>query len=248
MTIAVNVASKGAATSADNTSVVTTSVTTTGGSGSVFLAFVAFYSSDGTNDLASFADSKTNSWVQVGSTSNGSSQFGLVYKCEGGTGGSGHTCTATFNNNANVIYGGVAFVELTGCATSSAVDQPQQAADASSPFASGATSTTTQAIEMLVGFGGGDSGSTPTTHAVDSSSSPTSGWTIQTNAEATSGTIYCFVTATQRVTSTGAYSFAFTQSGAAAGISHIVTVKEASGGGGIAVPVVGRHLQNMMRG
>ncbi len=53
-------------------------------------------------------------------------------------------------------------------------------------MASGATATTAQAIEMLVGFGSGNVTSGTATHAVDATSNPTSGWTIQTTAEETS--------------------------------------------------------------
>lgn len=232
MTIAVNVVAKGVANGTQPVTCTSNAVTTTGGSGSVFLVFCMWSDASGAN-FGTISDSKGNdaNYVLVGSEVTGNGIHSRLYKCEGGTGGASHTFTFTNSGGTGAKYLGIAVVELTGCATSSAVDRNAQVQDTSSPFASGATATTTAANEMLVGFGGGDSGSNPATHAVNSASNPTSGWTIQTGAEATAGdTDAVFVTATQRVTSTGDYSFAFTESGATNGNSHIVTVKEAGGG------------------
>ncbi len=245
MTIAVNVVAKGVANGNQPVTCTSNAVTTTGGSGSVFLVFCMWDDASGAN-FGTISDSKTNTYTIVGSEVTGNSIHSRVYKCEGGTGGSSHTFTYTNSGGTGSKYLGIAVVELTGCATSSAVDKNAQIQDTSSPFSSGATATTTAANEMLVGFGGGDSGSNPSTHAVNSASNPTSGWTIQTSAEATAGdTDAVFVTATQRVTSTGDYSFAFTESGATNGNAHIVTVKEA--GGATSIVKQAAYYANMLR-
>ncbi len=100
----------------------TNAVTTTGGAGSVFLVFVTYYSIDGDTLTDPVTDSKSNTYVELGTTlASGSNDFRYVYACEGGTGGASHTFSATVNNTSNNAYLGIAAIELTGCATSTAV-------------------------------------------------------------------------------------------------------------------------------
>ena len=216
----------------------TTGVTTTGGSGSLFLAFV--YHEQSGEGFSSITDSYTNTWEQVGSTLNNGAHYTRVYSCHGGSGGSGHTFTVTYTATGAV---GIAVVELTGCATSSAVDKVAQVFDNAEPFSSGATSTTAQNNEMLVGYFRGDSTANET-FAVDSSSNPTSGWTKRLEFTQAGESVRELPTlvATVGVTSTGTYSFACTAV-SAEGHAIIVTVKE--GSASTAVPVFVHHVKQM---
>lgn len=222
------------------TGLTTGAITTTGGSGSVFLLFT--YHEQSGEGFTSVSDSKTNSWTQVGSTLNNGNHYTRVYKCEGGTGGSGHTFTNLYSSAAATA---LSVVELTGCATSNAVDQSTGLFDNATPFNSGSTSTTAQAAEMLVGYFRGDGGGYGPSYAVDSSSNPTSGWTIRlSHSEDSSGVPNCIATAT--VSSTGAYNVAFTETGSGEGHVIIVTVKEATATQSNAPRAV--HLMKLMRG
>lgn len=209
------------------TTITTAGVTTTGGSGSVFLAWV-FHEASG-EGFTSITDSNANSWAQVGSTYQDGNKYVRTYKCEGGTGGSSHTFTVTYSGTGGTA---ILVVELTGCATSNAIDQaPAVVKDTASPFSSSTTGTTAQANEMLVGFLLGDSDSDTPGNTVDSSSTPTSGWTIRVD-EYGSQQIACML-ATVGVSSTGTYNFAGTQTGSGEAYVQIVTVKEGTASGSI---------------
>jgi len=204
----------------------TAAITTTGGSGSVFLVYVYHYDSD---TGFTITDTYSNTWTSVGTVNNGQNNS-QVFKCEGGTGGASHTFTVTC---VNAGFGtGISVVELTGMATSAAVDKFAGAFDNASPYSSGATATTAQAGEMLVGFCRTDAEANGLVHVVDSTSTPTSGWTIRTENTEAGGPnreISMFA-ATAVVSSTGTYNFATTCTGSAEAHVAIVTVKEGTGG------------------
>lgn len=246
MAIAYNVgAAKGVNYNTPAAAQTTPAVTTTGGSGSVFLIYCYHYDSFENDNFTSIADSKSNSYTQIGSTYYNGNNASRLYYCAGGTGGSSHTATVTY---ANAGFGtGIIFLELIGCATTNPIDQYAIVFDNATPFSSGATSTTTQAAEMLVGFFRGDSESNGATNAVDASSAPTSGWTVraQLTEFGSPNRELAIFSATTTVSSTGAYSFAATQTGSGEGHAAIVTVKEGSSGASIAPRAA--YYQQMLR-
>lgn len=128
-----------------STSIATLGVTTQV-SGSTFLIGVV---AAGTSNITAVGDNKTNAYAQIGTQFNTS--FGSCiawYRKENGVGGAGHTVNATLGTgNVATIY----FVEITGAALSSVLDQSVAfVGDASSPFTTNTTGTTSQADEIAI--------------------------------------------------------------------------------------------------
>jgi hypothetical protein len=143
------------------------------------------------------------------------------------TTGASHTVTAAQNNTSAMS---IFVVEMTG-ETATPFDKSANVKDTASPFGSGVTATTTQANELIVGLLIGQTGSNPGTHAIDSSSTPTSGWSITAAAEELDGTsFFTGAIASVRVTATGAYQGVWTESGSAEGEVFTATFKEAAAG------------------
>jgi hypothetical protein len=211
-------------------SIASTGITTTLGS-----ALVAVMVWD-TGTFSSIADSKTNTWTQIGSeitdlTGLSSSSRARLYYSELAAGkvGASHTVTITQSGTSAMT---ILVVEVGGGTIPGIFDKQAGTRDTTSPYTSGATAATTQAIELLIGAFFGTSGSNPATHAVDSSSTPTSGWSITAAAEETNGaSFYTGAMSNQRVTSTGTYACAWTETGASGSAPWTATFKEAAAGG-----------------
>ena len=136
-------------TASPGTSVSSAAVSTTGGSGSVFLAFVAA----GTNApgaAPTVSDNKGNTWTSLKAFADlaGSPTFRLgVFACQGGAGGSGHIVTATATGGVS-SYWTVWFVELTGCASSALYGAPSWI-DTTAGSVTGASITTSGPSTLL---------------------------------------------------------------------------------------------------
>jgi hypothetical protein len=153
-------------------------------------------------------DNKGNTYVQTGTTLNNGFAQALQFRCENGTGGSSHQITVSTSSSVEIV---AMFMEVTGAASAS-LDKTAQANPTASPFKSGATATTAQANELLVGFFCGDSGSNPATHAVSGSTPAAGSWTIQVD-ETDGSTLWPACLATAIVSATGAYEAGFTETG-----------------------------------
>jgi hypothetical protein len=176
--------------------------------------------------FSSLSDSKGNTYVLVGSERDSNPVRGRLYYCENGTGGSGHYVTLTI---ASSEYKSILFVEVTGGA-SGILDKNAGAGDATSPFSSGATATTTQATELLLGFSGDSSTVTPTLTYTPSSATPSTGWTQVSGATITDNQNYwCGATYSNSVSATGDYTWSYTVSGGNGSSVHLVTLKQGSG-------------------
>lgn len=135
--------SKGASQTATAT---TGSMTTTGGSGSVFGIVATMDPSASPHATTPWTDSKSNTYSQqlLQAASDG---FKIALAlCFNGTGGSGHTFTFTADATS---YSSVFGFEITGILSSSALDASVSTADSVSPYtvSSGALS---QADEILL--------------------------------------------------------------------------------------------------
>lgn len=144
MAIAIGVHAHNQGTTASTT--LSTTGVTTQASGSTFLIGVV---AAGTSNIVAVVDSKLNLYTQIQTQFNTS--FGSCmawYRSENGVGGAGHTITSTLGTGqVQTIY----FVEITGAALSGVLDQSVAfAADASSPFTTSTTGTTTQADEIAI--------------------------------------------------------------------------------------------------
>jgi hypothetical protein len=201
---------------------ITTAAVTTAATGSSFLIGASII-----GVTPAVSDSKSNTYTLIGSTFSKGGQVCGLYLCTNGAGGSGHTAIVS----GGALYNAVFFLEVTGGALASLVDQipaTQWNDDTSSPFTSNATSATTQAAEMCVAF----------TLTVSSSGTETLNWsansyTQQTalgNANAITGGI-----ATKVVSATGTQQTSFTSSGAGTTEAYVtlVTLEAAAASGAI---------------
>lgn len=222
MTISVLQGTKGRTASAG--SIASSGITTSAGSALVALAIWD------TGTFSSLVDSKSNSWTQIGAeitdfSGLGSTSRARLYSSELSTVGASHTVTVAQTGTSAMT---ILVVEVAGGTIPGIFDKQAGARDTTSPYAGGATATTAQAIELLIGAFAGISGSNPATHAVHSSSTPTSGWSITAAAEETNGaSFYTGAMANQRVTSTGAYQCAWTETGGGGSGPWTATFKEA---------------------
>jgi hypothetical protein len=178
-------------------------------------------------NFSSITDNKSNTYTQIGAATaiagTGGSYLTRLYYCENATGGSSHQVTVTLSAAALLT---IFLVEITGGATSSSLDQHAETLDFSSPYSSGATATTTNAADLLVSMYFGSSVSNPATHA-QSGGTPSSGWTLQTNAEETNGSNRITgCTMTQIVAATGAYDGSWTESGSSGAAIYVAAFKE----------------------
>lgn len=126
--------------------VLTTADITTASSGSGLWMVVVYEPS---MTFVSVQDSKSNTWVQIGSTvTDGSNVLATRrYKCVSATGGTNHNFTLTCNS-AGVAH--IAVVEITTTnGLGVTVDQQNAAADSSSPYTSPSVATTV-ADEFLI--------------------------------------------------------------------------------------------------
>jgi hypothetical protein len=218
--IAVSQGAKGR--SGSTSSQATGAITTASGS---TLATIFVWSS---GTFSSIVDSKSNSWTQIGTEITfGTSGKARAYFSVLTSTGASHTVTAAQTGTSAMS---IFVVEITG-ESATPFDKSANVKDTSSPFGSGVTATTTQANELIVGLLIGQTGSNPGTHALDSSSTPTSGWSITSAAEELDGTsFFTGAIASVRVTATGAYQGVWTESGSAEGEVFTATFKEAAAG------------------
>lgn len=227
MTINVGQASAGAF--ATGTSVTTVGINTSA-SGSSFLIFII--DDAATSRVPSDNKGNTASYVQVGSTLTNWLGFGIqlsIWLCTNGTGGTGHTATATVSPSADVeAY----LVEVTGGATASLVDALSSAFwnnDAATPFTSNNV-VTSNATDLLLAF-----------TATDISTPETLTWGNGFTQVVADGNPAHFGggIAKQVVTSTGTYSSSFTSTSASNAATAVIAFKD----GGLAPAIVGQPWQ-----
>ena len=226
MTISVIQGTKGRTGSANN--IASTGITTSSGS-----ALVAVMVWD-TGTFSSLVDSKSNSWTQIGTELTfGTSGRARAYYSELSSVGASHTVTITQTGTSAMS---IFVIEVGGGTIPGIADKNAQNSDATSPWGSGVTATTTQANELVTGLFIGNSGSNPATHAINAASTPTSGWSITAAAEETNGaSFYTGGIASVRVTATGTYEGQWTETGSAANCCVRTATFNESAGGGAAV-------------
>lgn len=193
--------------------------------GSILLAVFAW----DTGTFTDVLDSKNNPWIPLGTEITfGTSGRVRAYFSPLATVGASHTITATQTGTSSMT---ILVLEVAGAIASfSSFDQNANAHDATSPFASGLTALTAVANELIVGMLIGGSSSNPATHAIDGSSTPASGWAITAAAEETNAvSFYSGAIASVRVTATGQYQGAWTETGSGEGQVWTATFKEAAG-------------------
>lgn len=125
-----------------------TGATTTTGSGTTTTGSTFVICIDGyfNYNVDSVADSKGNTYTQVGTKNTNGSVGVWMYYCENGTGGSGHTATVTPNGGGMAAT--IALIEITGAATAS-YDQTADADDAAAPYTI-TSPTLSQADEVVI--------------------------------------------------------------------------------------------------
>ncbi len=133
------------------TSVTTASFTSTGGN---FLSALgtSFTRTFSTTPGSQITDSKSNTWLNAWAGT-----FAGQFYAENISGGASHTVTCTPPGGSSACA--LAVLEFSGINTSSSLDQAVSASGSAAPHSSGATSTTAQASEVLIG-GGSQSHST----------------------------------------------------------------------------------------
>lgn len=197
------------------TTLTTAGVTTTGGAGSVFYAFINWGAGA---TFSTITDSKSNAWTLV--DVQGTFVYGAdtrVYECVGGTGGAAHTITATIGA---IEFLTAYFVEILGATTSSPRDQTVTwNDDVATPFTSGISGTTSQANELVLAFANTNTPSGTETITWGNSFLP-----VDNDGNSS------FVTAAvgyKIVASTGTQQSSFTSSVATEAATLILTIKEA---------------------
>jgi hypothetical protein len=227
MTIALGVHASAATTTP--ALVIVTPTRTSSASGSTYSVGVGWFTAAGAGVAPTVTDSKGNTYTQVGSTlqSGGTPNFRFaIFESVNGTGGTLHTCTATFLANQDVIS--IWWNEITGGLTSGIRDQaPGGNDDTASPYTSLTTGTTAQANELLIAYGGTLSASGTETITWGNSFTSTGDDRTNANAEVTGSA------ATRVVSATGAYQSSFTSAGAGTteALVFIATYKDITAGG-----------------
>lgn len=183
-------------------SVLTTADITTASSGSG-LWMVVIYEPSMT--FVSVQDSKSNTWVQIGSTvTDGSNLLSTRrYKCVSATGGANHNFTLTCNS-AGIAHIAVAEITTTN-GLGVTVDQQDAASDTSSPYTSPSV-TTTVADEFLISM-------MMTSQGPGGTYTHTAGNSFTKLLEESDGfTYFPFAVGHRTVTATGSYSGSWTVS------------------------------------
>lgn len=146
--VAAFVQSTTASESANATPLTTSAITTT--STNLLVAGIS-YDSGTLNTITGITDSKGNTWLKAIEL-DAAALLSLWY-CAGITGGSGHTLTIAYNDGVGSAISCV-LQEFSGVATSSPLDKTISAQGTSAAPSSGATATTTQADELVIGLVG----------------------------------------------------------------------------------------------
>lgn len=203
----------------DTNPIVTGAATST--DGAIFLVCVSY---DGTINISSVTDSKSNTYNLVNTVTTGD-QKTSIYECIGGVGGASHTVTVTFATPADGV---VHFLEITGGSTRDLT--PTAVNDASSPFTL-ASGTLSQAAELLLSFCASDSSSNPATYAC-------SGWTVLSQ-EADGTTFWSSAVAYKIVAATTTQTASWTSTGAGDANVHLVTYRERT----VPLPAMNHHYR-----
>lgn len=194
----------------------TAGVTTT--TGNLFIASAGYCCAAFTSVTDNKGNSYTDSVAEQSDAGGGSSR--QQYK-ESGAGGASHTFTLTGASGA--FFGALSVTEVSGAATSGALDQT--AGGITNPgdtsHTTNTTSTTTQANELLLGYGSTANVATFTTDTG-------AGWTELTNI-ATDADTEGLITGYRIVSATGTFAYTYTTNVARDTTQGISTWKEASG-------------------
>lgn len=180
-------------------------------------------------------DSFGNTYVAKTLTPAANSSFGqvvgVVYVCENGVGGSGHTFTVTWASSS--IIATMAAIAITGAPTSGGMDLlvgagTNSGASTSVPVAQG---TTASAVELVLSFalGGGNAETITGTYT-----------SVQNFVGA--GFYPPFALTSLATTTTGTYGDTFTGSVADEYAAGTVSIKAASGGGGVTETLAGQSV------
>lgn len=200
-----------------STSCTTGAVTTT--NGNLFVASAGYCCAP--SAFVSISDNKSNTFTDsIAEVTQDLTQGRQQYKAVG-TGGASHTFTLT-GSDGNFIAT-LSVQEVSGAA---AVPLDKTASLASpgpaTSFSSGSTAATSQAAELLIGFG---SSQDTTTYTNDGGA----GWTEQTNVATNGVNIEGLITGSKVVAATGTYAYTFTTGSSARAVAGISTWKESSG-------------------
>ncbi len=182
-------------------------------------------------DVTGVTDTRGNTWVKAVEEENaGASTYLELWYVENCAAGAN---TVTAANGFGASFAHVWVGEYSGVATSSALDQTAGGQSSTGNPDSGATATTAQADELLVG-------------GIANNGARTVTWTepdTEQYDDATAGASRGLSAADEIVSATGTFSATGTMSGSADWLAAIATFKAAGGGGGITGPLVGAgHL------
>jgi hypothetical protein len=211
-------------TSGQNVNTLSLTLDSTTGAGN-FLAIVVtcYYAGANAHTPWTVSDNNGSTVTQAvtDEQDDGSNQLTRIYYTENIAGRAGHQVSwASAGGNTYVI---LTVIEYSGVATTSSLDQTtgQHQLSASS-YSSGATGSTTQADELLLGVH----------HVNDTSTTwtPDSGW--GTVVRQTDGSFHQHQVQERLVSSTGTYASSGTASGTISTVGVIATFKAAAGGGG----------------
>jgi len=187
--------------------------------GHTFIGVVRDY----TPSMTDFTDSFSNTYTQVGSTVTIGGTALSVWMCVNGTGGASHTPSI---KKTNGDFAAVTFFEVSGTATSSALDgTPGAGLDTGTPF--NATVTTANANDFIITIGGSNGATTTINYTAGT------GFTTDANATYTVGTDGLSMgVMTRSVSATGTYGGNFTQSNGSSSGVITFALKEIGGSPG----------------
>jgi hypothetical protein len=177
--------------------------------------------------FTSITDSKSNTYTNAVAEISFASVLGRQQYVAGGTGGGSHTFTVTGGSG---FYASLSVSEISGAAASPLDKTATGTSTSGTSHTTAATATTSQANELLVGFGTTTSDTTFTTDTG-------AGWTERTNI-ATDLDTEGLLTGTKIVSATGAYTFTYTTSPRDA-VHGISTWKEAAAAAGVRQRCIG---------
>lgn len=180
-------------------------------------------------DFSAVSDSKSNAWTNgIPTQDQGPTEGRADYNGALTTGGGSHTFTLTFTTGTSGVLG---VVEISGQAASPLDKTAANVVASATNHTTPATATTSQANEILVGFG-------TTTDTLSLSTDTGAGWTERANA-VSGGDFVGFVMGTKIVAATGTYAYTWTTPTNARHGSGIMTFKEAAAAAGVRQRCVG---------
>lgn len=144
-----------AASAGSQASVTTPGITTT--SGNLLVVVVSAFSN--IIGATPITDSKTNTWIQAVASTGASEGWGAIYYAENITGGAGHTVTFTPSSSGFIA---IAVLEVSGLATSSALNQTDADASSATTHSTGPITASGGICEMAIAGGTtSDNGAVP---------------------------------------------------------------------------------------